>query len=104
MAVTKNPAGTEKSRNNLARDHGTGFAKIAQNPAGTGFDYGVVVRDRSWDDRETRHEIVEWCRQHLGEHGCGAWKIVTIPRGFDMVPVIRVNTPEHHLLTLLVWG
>ena len=113
--VTEGPAGTTLSRNDLARDHGTGFAKIArdhgtgfakiaQNPAGTTPTLGTVVRDRTWDSRADRHEMVKWCRQHLGEHGSGAWEISTIPHGDDMLAVIRVASMDHHALVQLTWG
>jgi hypothetical protein len=91
-------------RNDLARDHGTGFAKIAQTPAGTTPTLDTVVLDRTWDSRADRHEIVEWYRQHLEEHASGAWDILTIPCGADMVAVIGVTSMKHHALVQLAWG
>lgn len=77
---------------------------VTKTPAGTGLDHEVVVADRCWSDRGTRHDIVEWCRTHLGERGSGSWDIVTRPRGLAMVPVIRVSNREHHVLATLAWG
>lgn len=72
------------------------------------YPYQVVIPQLSWDNHNHRHELVNWCHEHLGPYGWGTdstgyWDITTTPLGLDMVPVVHAQSEDLIMKVMLTW-
>lgn len=107
-----NPAGTRLLTNIITRDHGMGFANIAQDtvgrktPAGTGYPHACLL-----PHDVVEAEVLEWCRSNLG--ASSSWSVRILARS-DADPYdiglsrygryLVTTTMEQHVLAMMRWG